>query len=402
MSGSNYGRDGRSSYLEGPRPSYLQRQRSNSLPPNSFLANATEVGMMFSAAEKASARRKRTYSVDYSSTPSTPFDTFLESNIFPAPPSHSTQKTSPLRQATTVRQSVNKPLPPDPLTTPIMREQLHPTSKKAVPPAIELPESLLQQLPVSPLSPKRQVVSPSLKSYADSLLQFTHNRLISTIPVVQVTSPDQLPPHVSEPVSLRPLRSSRPAFESKFSDWSTTNQSSTQSSPDEDPAVPGLMSPDSFFGVQQPPANYYEYANSGLSFPSSETFEQSDMILPPTPPQDDQEISYFTNFDRFLDSETWPVRQASNANESPLDSVIIDLSPIDRGPATPSEQVLKSITGPTRHRRRSTAATIIRHISASAPLLSAGMPPCSVSPMTPVHVAELAIRVPGCWIGAIG
>jgi hypothetical protein len=393
MSGSYYDQKAHSFYLEGPRPSHLHRQRSNSLPPNSFLANVTEVGMMYSAAEKATARRKRIYSVDYSSTPSTPFETFLESNLFPEPPSHKMQKPSPLRQA---MQNVDKPLPPDPEVTPKMDEK-SPTTKRTPPLAIELPESLLQQLPISPLSPKRQVVSPSLKSYADSLLQFTHNRLISTIPVVHVSPPNQ--PSLGEQVSLSSPRLSRPAFESKFSDWSTTNNSS-QSSPDEDIVLPGLMSPDSFFGVQQPYINHMESRNSGLSFASSEPFELSDSILPPTPPEDDQEISYFTNFNRFLDSETWQVPRQSS--ESPLDSVIIDLSPIDRGPVTPPEQIYKSFTDSTKHRRRSTAATIIRHVSASAPLLSAGMPPCSAQPMTPIHIAELAVRIPGCWIGAIG
>jgi len=397
MSGSPYGQHVRSLYLESSRPTNLYRQRSNSLPPNSFLANATEVGMMFSAAEKATARRKRTCSVDYSSTVSTPFDTFLESNIFPEPPSHGMPKPSPLRQVTTIRQSLNKPLPPNP-QTPV--DQIGSFSlKKNAPSAIELPEAYAQQLPVSPLSPKRQVASPSLKSYADSLLQFTHNRLVSTIPVVTVTSPTY--PELDGLASLQSPRP-RPVFESKFSDWSTTNNSTMPTPSGFDfqaEASSGLMSPDSFFGAEPTTTSYPDNLNSGVSFASSGTFEMPDIMAPPTPPEDDQEISYFTNFDKFLDQDTWPVPGVDA--ESPLNSVIIDLSPMDKSPPTPSDQILKSLTQPTLHPRHS-AATIIRRISASAPLLSSGIAPCSVTPMNPIHIADVAVRVPNCWIGAVG
>jgi hypothetical protein len=417
MSGSLYGQHARSLYVQQTRP-VIPRQRSNSLPPGLALMNAEEAGIIFSAAERATARRRKLASmdIDMSITSYSDSPTDLRDNL--PLPTITTKKQSPLRQITSIRASLDKPLPDTPpmdIPTRALRPlRANSVSNISATAPVPLPEPLLQTLPVSPLSPKRQVASHSLKSYADGLFQFTQTRLTSTIPQLTVQSPPASPNRANyhessasrEPASvIFPCPPSmRPLLQSKFSDWSITTGAASQSQSlaqtPIDLSDPALMSPDSFFGVEETPrrAEFDFNRRSGMSFASSETYEPPSTLPPPTPPSrtpgDDfkEEISYFTNFDKYLSRDStmqnWPLVD----NVSPPSNVVIDLSLLE---------VIKSpITPPPTLRQR--ANTAMKHSVRSAPLMPANVPPCAPSPATPLQIAEVAIRVPHWLIGAIG
>lgn len=386
--------------LRIPRP-VIPRQRSNSLPPGLAFMNAEEAGMLFSAAERATARRRRTKSIHHTALPDSPPTSDDDTPLS----SMTAFKPSPLRQNTSIRESMNKPLPEPPIATPDQPIESC-TSPTRVPSEIKLPESFLQTLPVSPLSPnKRQVTSRSLKSYADGLFNFTHNVLASTIPTLQVDTPQNSMKSPVLPELDCPVKTSfRPLLESKFSDWSIAtgaNQESRRDSLAMTPIDlnPTLLSPDSFFGVDETPrrAEFDFNVNrfSGVSFASSETYEPLSSVPPLTPQsrspllaEGDKEISYFTNFDQFLDSDNWPLR-----NEIPPEKVLIDLSPLDLD----HPQVL---TPPPFPRKR--AATVLRMPARSAPLLRSNAPPPWSQSSTPYEIADLAIMVQNPVIRAIG
>jgi len=304
---------------------------------------------------------------------------------------------------------MNKPLPEPPKDQQTPDQPIgmqRSSSERRVPSEIRLPDSFLQALPVSPLSPtKRQVTSQSLKSYADGLFNFTHNVLTSTIPTLQVESssdPTTKPPALEELASsVKP--SFRPLLESKFSDWSVTTGAQQGSRRDSLALTPidlnpTLLSPDSFFGVDETPRRTEFDFNmnrfSGMSFASSETYEPPSSIPPLTPQYcsplrpEDKEISYFTNFDQYLDADNWPLR-----NETPIEKVVIDLSPLELDRQQPP-------IPPPNERKR--AATVLRMPARSAPLLRPNAPPPWSQPSTPYEVANLAIMVPNMVIKAIG
>jgi hypothetical protein len=383
--------------LHVPRPA-IPRQRSNSLPPGLASMNAEEAGILFSAAERATARRRRARSIHHTRLPDSPPVSDNDSPLSTV----TAFKPSPLRQNTSIRESMNKPLPAPPITTPDQLIELS-TSERRVPSEIALSESFLSTLPVSPLSPiKRQVTSKSLKSYADGLFSFTHNVLASTIPTIQgdthqsSTIPSELQ-ELASPVKY-PFR---PRLESKFSDWSIATGANQESRRDSMAVTPidlnsALLSPDSFFGVEETPrrAEFDFNVNrfSGISFASSETYEPPSSVPPLTPPSrspllaEDKEISYFTNFDQYLNTDNWPLR-----NETPQENVMIDLSPLELEP-TPAP--------PPTQRKRS--ATTLRMPARSAPLLRPNAPPPWSQPSTPYQVADIAIMVPNQVIKAIG
>jgi len=299
---------------------------------------------------------------------------------------------------------MDKPLPEPPMDTPDESIRIHNTSsQRRAPSEIRLPENFLQTLPVSPLSPKRQVTSKSLKSYADGLFNFTHNVLTSTIPVLQVAvphSPIKSPEstELASPINM----SFRPLLESKFSDWSV-NTGAQQSRRDSLAVTPidlnpTLLSPDSFFSVEVTPKRSDFNLNmnrcSGFSFASSETYEPPSSLPPLTPQSrspllpEDQEISYFTNFDQYLDYNNWPLR-----TQTPPEKVAIDLSPLELDVAQTAMPVLN---------QRKRAATSMRIPARSAPLLRSNAPPAWSRPSTPYQLADLALMVPNPVIRAIG
>jgi len=408
-SGSPYGHHVHSLYVPQDRP-IIPRLRSNSLPPGLALMNAQEAGMLFSAAEQATARRKKTISVDHSYFPDSPPDS-LDNSPLPTV-NASAFKPSPLRTITSIRASMDKPLPPAPLDHGLQSLERPQSLKKSPPSSLDLPDSLIQILPMSPLSPnKRQVSSHSLKSYADGLFKFTHNILATSVPELQIDSPEVSPhtPRTPEPQEQAPVYFSqhlRPPLESKFSDWSIATGENIESRRNSLAYSPveldlAMMSPDSFFGDDSTPRrrDFEVKRFSGMSFASSETYEPRSTLPQSTPPSrtsvvKDEEISYFTNYDRFLEQDSshqnWPL-----PNAFPPENVVIDLSPMEMivSPQTPA---------PSSRVQRADMA--IRHMIRSAPLLTANASPCTLysSPSTPLHQAEVAVRVPNWLIGAIG
>jgi hypothetical protein len=411
MSGSSYGQYVRSLYVQKNRPIIL-RQRSNSLPPGLALMNAEEADIMFSAAERATARRRKMVSVDHTLS-KTRLDGPDNSSI-----SNTTIKSSLLRQVTAIHASINKPLPPEPPKN-CTQEEISPMENnsvynKSVPPAITLPESILQPIPVTPLSsPRRQVASRSLKSYADGLFEFTQHRLTSTIPQLRIdppqVSPDGIFEESSEPRVLASVVSPqppRPFLQSRFSDWSVTTGANAESRRTSLAYTPidldsDMMSPNSFFSDSKDTVNQMEFNRlSGVSFASSETYEPPSTLPPPTPlgqtPALDgkEEISYFSNFDVYLHQES-PQRDWPLVEDGLAENVIIDLSPmeLDESPQLPP---------PRRQRER--ANTVIRGPVRSDPPMQVSVSPYTAytTPETPLQLAEVAVRVPNWLIGAIG
>jgi hypothetical protein len=269
---------------------------------------------------------------------------------------------------------------------------------------------------VNPLSPKRQVTNLSLKSYADSLFQFTQDKLTHTAPQLMV-EPLQLSPEKSpqtsqqsqEPASVVETPPHRPLLASKFSEWSIATGAQSSSQADSLAHTPieldqALLSPDSFFGTDvTPKRKEFDFNRlSGFSFASSETYEPQSIFAPSTPPSavpdfgDSEEISYFTNYDMYLDPpqrEDWPLPPG----HTPPDSVAIEISPLEtKSPETPPPPA-----PPTCHERTN---TVVRRPVYSAPLMHSNAPPFAAypSPSTPFEIADVAIRVPHWLIGAIG
>jgi hypothetical protein len=185
MAASPQAQHSKSMYLLPPRPE-VSRQRSNSLPVGLATMNAQEADMIFSAAEKATARRRRIASVDHAAIVDE--DMTTDSPEFSPMPTASTIKPSPLRNAS--RQRFARPSTSESIQTVVARSRalcdLDPnqvSNGRESPSAISSTEIIFKSLPVSPVSPtKRQVTTRSLKNYADGLFQFTQTRLVSHIP----------------------------------------------------------------------------------------------------------------------------------------------------------------------------------------------------------------------------
>jgi hypothetical protein len=382
-------------YVPPNRP-YISRQRSNSLPVGLMSSiMPEEAGMMFSAAERATARRRGNASVDTSARING-----LPNNLHalqPPIPVESKSKPSRRRRITQVRDSL--PIHHSRESSRALRDldvgQVN--NERPISPSTDL---LLKGLPVSPMSPtKRLVTTRSLKSYADGLFQFTQHALVSTIPLV--ASPPQSPKVFEDELDSFPAAPSftqRPVFESKFSDWSISTgadsrrSSVTDCTPPRVPLEMSLMSPDSFFaGFDATPRHYnFDPESEASGYASSETFD-SPIHLTLTPPSriakpeaSKDDISYFTNYDHYLSPES----RTAMGNSEPPDSLQINLSPIEAdSPLTPP---------PVRRR----ADTMIR-----APLIArsscSGTPRTTFARSTPTTPFQLSDSVPNWLVGAI-
>jgi hypothetical protein len=389
-------------YVPAPRPEN-PRQRSNSLPIGLASMNAEEAGMLFSAAEKATARRRRIVSVDspaWSESPCT------SPNSFPMP-SVSTIKPSPLSQFMSfsgvhASESAQADLRAH-------RESLRnfETDQNAV--ALESPDFMLSPQLSLPISPRRQVASRPLKDYADGLFMFTQSRLTTTIPQPPPTAIPCVPDLQinEEPVSRQLDFFPRPALMSHFSDWSTNTgsdglDSSRRASMTTPPELDiSLMSPDSFFGpgnASSTPKLGYSGASSSRTYASSPTYDPPSELPARTPPSRAQfpvqsqmeEFSYFTNFDQYYNRDSIDTVQPASP-----DALVIDLSPDDDSPAVP-------VAAPRRPR----TDTAVR--DAAVQRRCCGTPGSGnvSTPSTPfdrgVHIAEVAVRIPHWLVGAIG
>jgi hypothetical protein len=394
----------KSMYLPPPRPVF-SRQRSNSLPVGLATMNAQEADMIFSAAERATARRRRIASVDNLVWPDEDTTDAIES--WPLP-SESTIKPSP---PTIPIQKLERPSTSDSIQT-VIASSTQTRGCQRAESHLSLPSTdiIFKSLPVCPLSPtKRQVTTRSLKSYADGLFQFTQTRLVSHIPQVQSPSLGSEQGEPDSPPSSS-MHLSRPSLESRFSDWSVSVDSrrssvASQNTPSAE-MDPALLSPDSFFSaLENTPKkrnfniNYINNARFSdySGYASSETYDPPSGLPLPTPPSrclkpEAEEFSYFSNFDKYVDQDT--ISQAGLAVGEPPESLAINLSPIEsvKTPFTPSP--------PQPFRRR--ADTAIR-----TPLLSRsysstpGSQMMRGSPSATLQVAQVAVQVPHWLIGAI-
>jgi hypothetical protein len=246
-----------------PRP-YLPRQRSNSVPTLGLVnVSAEEAGILFSAAERATARRKRPVSVD---SPGSEVEKGYDPESIPSrtfnfsTPSRLGLGTSPLRNVQRC-DSVHT-VPSEPTSPRASEEDVDDVESlpltTAFPTSSTLPQSPDQ--PTSPASPRRVVDNPVLKAYADGLFMFTQSRLNNAAPETLQTL------GLKRDISTSGLdggelpKPQRPVFRSQFSDWSSTRASSvvelsSPSSPVE-PRTPdnqsGLMTPDSFLAEVTP------------------------------------------------------------------------------------------------------------------------------------------------------
>jgi hypothetical protein len=396
--------------LEPPRPQY-SRQRSNSLPAGLANMNAQEAGMLFSAAERATARRRRPFSIHTPyripvvDSPKVPIHQRFDSaeTIRPSPPPKDTPLAQP--QPTLAPSAVITKRPRTALRDLDINQAMNGRTSPAL-------VSTLKSLPVPVISPtRRQVGTTSLKSYADGLFQFTQTRLVSTIPNVlsppptstaDVFSDNDYSPKVNQ-------RSPRPAFESKFSDWSVTTCESRQSmiqepefSTQQFDIDPSLMSPDSFFGGfdDTPKRKNFSVRTFQSGYPSSEAYgPQSGEHQPLTPPpclpepivSPVEEFSYFSNYDQYMDTTATSKADIIGATEA-LESLAIEISPME------SSQYL--ITPPPSILQRANS-------DLQAPVLSrscSGTPGYTFavsSPATPYQLADVAVRIPNWLISSI-
>jgi hypothetical protein len=396
-----------SMYLLPPRPA-VSRQRSNSLPVGLATMNAQEADMIFSAAEKATARRRRIASVDHAALVE---EDVPDNTGFSPLPTTSTIKPSPLRNVTT--QKRDRPSTSESVQTIIAHSRglcdLDPNQQsdgEKSPSATSPTEFIFKSLPVSPVSPtKRLVQTRSLKNYADGLFQFTQTRLVSHIP--QIGSPtfennfDELDSSTSTST-----HTARPSLDSHFSDWSISTRDvesrrSSLAGQDTPPVEidPALLSPDAFFSTfEDTPRrkNFNIRLSNNSGYASSETYDPPSGLPPPTPPSrysksQAEDFSYFTNFDKYIDQDA--IVEADSINLEPPESLAIKLSPIE---------VLNSPYTPPAPAFRRRADTAIR-----APLLSSscsGTPGSQFghhSPSSALQIAQVAVQVPHWLIGAI-
>jgi hypothetical protein len=403
------------------RPYIPQRQRSTSLPPGLACMNTQEAVIIFSAAEKATARRRRIQSVDTPAWAESDANTSSE----PTPmPSASTIKPSPLSQfmnssgihhAAEMAQNMTGQQP--------RRQTLQPMTVHISPPATpdldaSFPDDLDHSLPVSP---RRQVASRSLKDYADGLFQFTQNRLTSTVPNVPVQALLQSIEITEEPVSSQLDKFPRPGLQSRFSDWSTvgmnsqapTRDQSRRSSLATPPEVDiGLMSPNSFFGAgQATPKLGHSGASSARTFASSPTYDPPTKMPEATPPSrpvpvqvsNSEEFSYFANFDSFYNRESATGidnEESTQSSEEQPEAMIIDLSPFEQtasaSPMIPFQRRQRadtSILDPTYRR------------TCGSNKNTPGSGRNGSTPSTPfergIQYAEVAVKIPHWLVGAI-
>lgn len=370
--------------------------------------------MLFSAAERATERRRRPFSIhtpyriDHSQRPGAPPHVRYDSatTIRPSPP----PKDTPTQDL-----SMSRPI------TAIAKKELKARTLKNLDvnrvmngrkPPPQVPG--LKPLPILVHSPiKRQVTNPSLKNYADGLFEFTQTRLVPMIP--NILSP---PPSSTADVfgnvdaSVHDERSpQRPTFESKFSDWSITTCSTRDSVLPEATMTRqaiatdlSLMSPDSFFGAHDdtPRRQDFSLKSYQSGYPSSEAYgshsgEHQPLSSPPCVNEaivsPAEEFSYFTNYDQYLDVDSTSKAHCLSATEA-LEDLAFEISPIEtsRYATSPLPQLQRSNTSflqPPGLSRSCSSGTPLHTFAAS-------------TPVTPFQQAQVAIQIPHWLIGAIG
>ena len=407
-----YGQHAQSAYLDPGRPE-ISRQRSNSLPIGLAMMSKEEAGIIFSAAERAHSRRRRTIAFHGPGSNESPLESH-EISPFPTtstlkPSSLSFMLRSPPQSGCT--QETDQYMDEDSESLSHV-PALEPSSPCQTSPSIQSTHSLLNSFPISP---RRRVARP-LKGYADGLFSFTQSLLNSTIPQVQTSSPPPVPfIYAEEPTtSSEDAGGRRPMLQSHFSAWSESTQETgagmlpnswrTSFDPNSSDFDFGLMSPDSFFGEAQTTPRFgnsigHNARRESSGYASSGTYEPP-TSFPASTPQSrgtkfstKDDFSYFSDFSQFCDRNGRP------------DSLVIDLSPIEaiRTPRTPP---------PALGQRADTAIrdpvprepVIVSSCTASGTPGSGSMISSPHSPLEHLEVqtADVAVRVPNWLIGAIG
>jgi hypothetical protein len=343
----------------------LSRQRSNSVPAFSLVnVSAEEASVIFSAAERATARRRRPVSVDspgpglfrgYDKDSISPlvfnFSTpsrrgFSGSALKYRVPSIASEPSIHSDDEITPTKDYSKPLPSLPQEH---VNQNHISSKDNTDQQSEAP--VRPPLDISGLSsptmpPRRQVQSPTLKAYADGLFHFTQSRLQTAAPsdlrslglnldTLMDESPPPTPELEEEEEEVTEMRTRRPPLSSKFSDWSATT-TDTEDDDDSDgylssaPASPctpdmdiGLLSPDSFFNADITPrvAQQTQWTSFSSARPSSgiesapRSQRSSNPFLTTSSNSTSDSFSYFAGFDSVTDT----VETGFSHNDSPIE-----------------------------------------------------------------------------------
>jgi hypothetical protein len=344
------------------RPNF-SRQRSNSVPVFGLVnVSAEERSVLFNAAERATARRRRPVSVDSPgpamskgydpesiqprafnfSTPSR--RGFGGSHLRNAVPSIVSEQSTPSDEdEITPTRDDSKPLPALPLesmtetpTTSLENMDQRPVVAEQTQSAVSSPSS-------SPISPRRQVPNQTLKAYADGLFLFTRSRLQTAAPQnlkslglsVDSSSEESPPPTPElEEDEVREMSPVRPPLRSQFSDWSATTTdseddydgylSSAPASPHTPDMNTSLLSPDSFFGVDITPrvAQRTQWTSLSSARPSSgieaaapQSLRSSTTFGTTSANSTSDTFSYFTGFD----SVTAAVETTSSQNHTPLE-----------------------------------------------------------------------------------
>jgi hypothetical protein len=387
----------RSFFIPANRP-VIPRQRSYSLPPGLALMNAEEATMIFSAAERATLKRRRIASMD---TPFTVEDQpIMDSRLSnlssegpkAAPVTSQKISANPINAAEqnelqAPREAGNR--------SPCPRVTGGATMKAALPPIQHFPSSPLFQI-----SPRRLVTSPLLKTYADGLYEYTRTRLTAAVPQFRVgcaRSCEYLDHNQMSSAKPAP----RPGLESRFSDWSIITGDSTLSRQESravtpDPIDSEMMSPGSYFDfLEKTPKKSEVDRSSEITYASSETYDPPSILPPPTPPSHaglgEDEPSYFSNFDEYL-----------RGDESQLHSQLSCQPETSTINLTPMELLQTIRTSPSS--ARPSSKTAIRDLS-ETDIASVGAKgvACEGSSSLSSHfqTANLAIRVPNLLIGAI-
>jgi hypothetical protein len=342
------------------RPAF-SRQRSNSAPAfGLFNVSAEERSVLFNAAERATARRRRPVSVD--SPGPTMFKGYDVESIQPKAFNFSTPSRhgfvgSKLRNAlprivsdqpmpsdedeTTPTKDSSKPLPSLPEES---MDETRTDSLDQTPVVVERHPSAANTTLSPPISPRRQVQNQTLKAYADGLFLFTRSRLQTTAPqnlkslgltldFGSEESPPPTPELEEEDEEVREMNSIRPQLRSQFSDWSATTTdseddydgylSSAPASPHTPDMNTDLLSPDSFFNSEITPrvAQRTQWTTLSSARPSSEaeaaleSFRSSTNTASTSANSTSDAFSYFTGFD----SVTASVETRFSQNDSPLE-----------------------------------------------------------------------------------
>jgi hypothetical protein len=364
-------------FIPPPHP-VLHRERSYSLPPGLALMSAEEATMIFSAAEKATSRRRRMASVGPSfAVGRRPILDSGSNSSLPSPeegpltpPNASTNQANPAEKDHVAVEDADHQMNFS-WGTDATKADLQPTE----------PFPALPLFSTSPTSPRRLVGSPMEKSYADGLYEYTRSRLTTVTPRFRIDSVSSDNHLDHDQASTK--HDSRPALTSHFSDWSITtgDKLSRQGSrlaipsPFEDDADPLF---DFDFLAPEPSI---EFGPGPALYARSEALVSSSTLPPPTPPSyprpGDDEISYFSNFEYLHESPKQPQRPSRKTKHATF-----TLSPMP----SPADTTIGDACEPDEMASVGTSGGAVQDVGEE----SVGL-----------QTARLAVRVPNELIGTV-